>query len=83
MHSSRAAALLLALSTAWTLPSAAQAPASTPQVASRGTCPAIPLAGATASAVRVPSAADAWGGPRNGTEATLSNRVVSYRSMPS
>jgi hypothetical protein len=78
MHRTRAAALLLALSAIWTLPSAAQAPASTPQPAAAGTCPAIPLAGATAAAVRVPSAADAWGGPRTGNEATLSNRIVSY-----
>ena len=59
MHSSRAAALLLAFSAIWTLPSNAQAPASTPPLATTGACPAIPLAGATAAAVRVPSAADA------------------------
>lgn len=39
----------------------------------------IPLAGATAAAVTVPSAADAWGGARSGKEATLSERVVNYR----
>lgn len=33
----------------------------------------------SASAVAVPSAADAWGGPRSGSEATLSDRVVDYR----
>lgn len=38
----------------------------------------IPFAAADAAAVREPSAADAWGGPRGGDEATLSDRVVSY-----
>ena len=78
MHSSRAAALLLALSAIWTLPSNAQAPASAPRLAAAGACPAIPLADRKAAAVRVASAADAWGGPRTGKEATLSNRTVSY-----
>ncbi|TCV94854.1 hypothetical protein EC912_103343 [Luteibacter rhizovicinus] len=39
----------------------------------------IPFASPHAAAVRVPSAANAWGGPRTGQEATLSDRVVSYR----
>lgn len=39
----------------------------------------IPFAGPHAAAVRVSSAATAWGGPRNGNEATLSDRVVDYR----
>jgi len=39
----------------------------------------IALAPAGAGAVRVPSAADAWGGPRTGLEATLSDRVVNYQ----
>ncbi len=38
----------------------------------------IPFAPATAGAVRTPSAPDAWGGPRTGQEATLSDQVVSY-----
>ncbi|MES2320942.1 MAG: M1 family metallopeptidase [Pseudomonadota bacterium] len=38
----------------------------------------IPFVGANASAVTMPSAPDAWGGPRTGAEATLSDRVVSY-----
>ena len=38
----------------------------------------IPLAAPNAAAVSTPSAANAWGGPRTGTEATLSDRVVSY-----
>jgi hypothetical protein len=36
------------------------------------------LARPDAGAVQVPSAADAWGGPRTGKEATLSDRVVNY-----
>ena len=38
----------------------------------------VPFAPANAAAVTVPSAPDAWGGQRNGSEATLSDRVVSY-----
>jgi hypothetical protein len=38
----------------------------------------IPFAPATAAAVTAPSAADAWGGARSGSEATLSDRVVNY-----
>ncbi|MGA8890686.1 MAG: M1 family metallopeptidase [Anaeromyxobacteraceae bacterium] len=38
----------------------------------------IEIAGADAGAVRVPSAAGAWGGPRTGREATLSDRVADY-----
>lgn len=72
MHTSRAASLLLALLSMW----GAAAHAASPQPA--GACPAIPLAGAAAAAVRTPSAADAWGGPRTDKDATLSNRVVAY-----
>jgi hypothetical protein len=39
----------------------------------------IPLADPHASAVRVASSATAWGGPRSGTEPTLSDRVVTYK----
>jgi hypothetical protein len=39
---------------------------------------AIGFASARAAGVREVSAADAWGGARSGTEATLSERVVSY-----
>jgi hypothetical protein len=39
----------------------------------------IPFASAHASGTNVPSAASAWGGERTGKEATLSDRVVSYR----
>jgi hypothetical protein len=39
----------------------------------------IPFADAHAGAVRVASAANAWGGARSGSEPTLSDRVVDYR----
>ncbi len=39
----------------------------------------IALAMPNASAVTTPSAPNAWGGPRTGQEATLSERVVDYR----
>jgi hypothetical protein len=39
----------------------------------------IPFADAHAGAVKVASAAKAWGGARTGNEATLSDRVVDYR----
>lgn len=42
-------------------------------------CAEIPFAAANTAAVSTPSAANAWGGPRSGNEATLSNRVVDYR----
>lgn len=71
MHSSRAAALLLALCAAWALPSRAATPAVL-------ACPPIALAGADAAAVKTPSSAEAWGGARTGKEATLSDRVVAY-----
>ena len=55
-------------------------PASTaPPVVADARCPAIPFADANASAVTVPSAANAWGGARTGSEVTLSDRVVDYR----
>jgi hypothetical protein len=56
-----------------------------PQPAAAGTVAAppppaeIPFASPHAGFVRTPSAPEAWGGPRQGTEATLSDRVVSYR----
>ena len=53
----------------------ATAPATTP-AASR--CDPLPFADADAAAATVPSAANAWGGPRTGNEATLSDRVVHY-----
>lgn len=53
------------------LPAAASTVASVPKE--------IPLVHADAAAVAVPSAPNAWGGERSGTEATLSDRVVAYR----
>jgi hypothetical protein len=38
----------------------------------------IAVAGKDAGAVRVPSAPEAWGGPRTGSEPTLSQRVADY-----
>jgi hypothetical protein len=43
-----------------------------------GARPEIEVAGPEAGAVRVPSAPGAWGGPRTGKEATLSDRVADY-----
>ena len=73
MHKIRAAAALLVVSSLW----GASAQPVAPQQASTA-CPAIPLAGADARAVRTPSASDAWGGQRNDSDPTLSNRVVAY-----
>lgn len=39
----------------------------------------IPFAPAQAAAVATPSAPNAWGGPRTGGEATLSDRVANYK----
>jgi Peptidase family M1 domain len=54
----------------------ARQPASTVPVL---TADDIPLASPNAAAVTVPSAANAWGGPRTGKESTLSDRVVHYQ----
>ena len=70
-----ALSILLALSSA---PLLAKTPAAAAPLSPATACPAIPLAAADASAVRAPSAADAWGGPRRADAATLSDRVVSY-----
>ena len=56
----------------------AAAPAPATSVATPAPAP-IPFAPAHAAAPRVPSAPDAWGGPRTGNEPTLSDRVVDYR----
>jgi hypothetical protein len=63
---------------------ATDATAPGPKAASAPAQPALPsdgiaLAPAQAAAVATPSAPAAWGGPRTGTEATLSERVVDYR----
>ncbi|MDQ3229215.1 MAG: M1 family metallopeptidase [Pseudomonadota bacterium] len=62
------------LAVANTVASAQTAPPSAPA----GTCARIPFADANASAVTVPSAENAWGGPRPDNAATLSDRVVKY-----
>lgn len=56
-----------------------QAPAPAPAASAAVVAAPIPLAPAHAAASVVPSAADAWGGPRSGNEPTLSDRVVDYR----
>lgn len=55
---------------------AASAPA--PATASTVQIPAIPFVAADEADIRVPSAPDAWGGPRQAGQPTLSDRVVSY-----
>jgi hypothetical protein len=67
--------MLLASVLAALLPAAARA---AEPAATATTCANIPLAGADAAAVDVPSAPDAWGGPRADDAPTLSDRVVSY-----
>ena len=80
MHKRRAATLLLAALSLWAASTNAALPAASPAAAPPApvACPPIALAAANASAVRVPSAADAWGGERADGAATLSNRVVAY-----
>ena len=56
----------------------AGAPAASASVAAAVAAP-IPFAPAHAWAPGVPSAPNAWGGPRTGRETTLSDRVVDYR----
>ncbi len=73
--------LVTALAAGLPLSAVAGTPAAPPtgtRSAPTQACAAIPLAGADAAAVRTPSAPDAWGGPRTGNDATLSNRVVRY-----
>ncbi|MEJ7805115.1 MAG: M1 family metallopeptidase [Telluria sp.] len=57
----------------------AQASVTVTAVAQPVTDTGIALAPARGSAVRIPSAPDAWGGQRTGAEATLSDRVVNYQ----
>ena len=70
--------ILLALALAAGLPLAAHAQATATAAAPATSCAEIPIVGADAAAVSVPSAPDAWGGPRTGAEETLSDRVVRY-----
>ncbi|QWT20948.1 M1 family metallopeptidase [Bacillus sp. NP157] len=60
-------------------PPSVPAPAPAATVAAPAVPVEIPFASPHAAFVRTPSAPDAWGGPRTGNEATLSDRVVSYR----
>lgn len=66
-------------------PAPKQAPASSPSAAPplndnkhTGSLDGIPMASPHAAFVTQPSAANAWGGPRTGAEATLADRVVNY-----
>jgi hypothetical protein len=68
-----AVALLAAVSTL--MAQGAKAPAPTPAAPAADD---IPLAAAKAAAVTTPSAPNAWGGARTGSEPTLSDRVVNY-----
>jgi hypothetical protein len=81
-----AAVALLGLAGAWAQDAVPVAPVAPPVPASASTVVAapqlpveIPFASPHAGFVRTPSAPEAWGGPRKGDEATLSDRVVSYR----
>jgi hypothetical protein len=53
-------------------------PAAAPTAPAPSTTAPIPMASPVAAAPTVPSAPNAWGGQRTGTEPTLSDRVVSY-----
>jgi hypothetical protein len=59
-------------------PSAPSAPAASPASPASVSADGIALAAPDAAAVSVPSSPNAWGGPRNGFEPTLSDRVVQY-----
>ncbi|TLX21968.1 M1 family metallopeptidase [Thermomonas fusca] len=78
MHSQRVAVALSTLLALSSVPLLAKTPVAAAPGASATSCPAIPLAAADAGAVRAPSGADAWGGPRKADAATLSDRVASY-----
>lgn len=76
-----AAGMLLCVGSVWgqaTTP-VLPAPAGASTVPPPAVTVEIPFASPHAGSVRTPSAPGAWGGPRNGQEATLSDRVVSYR----
>jgi Peptidase family M1 domain len=82
-----AAVLLVAGSIAWQrgrgakapTPALAAAPAKVAEAPVPPSLDGIALADAHAGAMKVPSAPNAWGGPRTGKEPTLSDRVVAYR----
>ncbi|MCL1634224.1 M1 family metallopeptidase [Luteimonas sp. SX5] len=74
-HALTALGLMLCLPVATAVAKQSAAPSAAPADTA---CKDVPFAAADAAAVSVPSAADAWGGPRKGDEATLSDRVVRY-----
>ncbi|OYU45478.1 MAG: peptidase M1 [Burkholderiales bacterium PBB4] len=59
-------------------PTSEAASGATASAAASSSLDGIALAAPNAAAVTVPSAPDAWGGPRTGSEPTLSDRVVDY-----
>ena len=54
------------------------APAGSTEAVADAALAPIPFVSADEQDIRVPSAPDAWGGPRDGSQPTLSDRVVSY-----
>lgn len=75
------ALLLVPLATLAQEAATAEAPAAagSAEAVAVETAPApIPFVSADEQNIRVPSAPDAWGGPRDGSQPTLSDRVVSY-----
>ena len=78
VKSTRWAVAGLALAAVCAVAATAQAPAPAAPAAP-ATTDEIPFASPDAAAVKVPSAPEAWGGARTGSEATLSDRVVEYR----
>ena len=78
MHSHRVSVALSTLLALSSIPLLAKTPATLAPAAPATACPTIPMAAPDAGAVRTPSLADAWGGPRRVDAATLSDRVVSY-----
>lgn len=70
----------LALATVCAIAATAQTQTATPAATpAPAVIDDIPFAAPDAAMVTVPSAPEAWGGQRTGTEATLSDRVVDYR----
>ena len=69
----------LALAGACALAAVAQVREAAPAADAPAVVDDIPLAAPDAGAVTVASTPEAWGGPRTGEEATLSDRVVTYR----
>lgn len=78
-HHYRKLATAAALATAATLAALALAQVQVIAIPEPYTDTGIPFAPAQAAAVATPSAPDAWGGPRTGSEPTLSDRVADYK----